>query len=114
MKKRLFSLLLVFGIILSLFVTGVSAADIYSGTCGTNLTWSLNADTGALIISGTGDMTAYSETNRPWHSYRGKITKITVESGVTSIGSYAFYGSTNLTSVTLPQHSYFYWKACIF
>ena len=76
-----------------------------SGNCGANgdnVTWTL-AD-GVLTISGTGAMKYYtSYSNVPWYSLRDQITSVTVESGVTTIGIYAFYGCTNLTSVTIPE-----------
>ncbi|MCD7881705.1 MAG: leucine-rich repeat domain-containing protein [Clostridiales bacterium] len=74
-----------------------------SGTCGDNLTWTLNSDY-VLIISGTGDMTDWSSSSSiPWYSYIEKITQVVIESGVTSIGRYAFYNCTGLTSVVIPD-----------
>lgn len=35
--------------------------------------------------------------------YRGSSAVVTVPSGVTTIGAYAFYGNINVTSVTLPE-----------
>ena len=37
----------------------VTDGETYSGTCGENLTWTLDTDTGVLTISGTGAMTNY-------------------------------------------------------
>jgi hypothetical protein len=50
-----------------LFAVKASAAS--SGTCGENLTWSLD-DEGTLTISGTGAMTVFSYSNYlpPWNS----------------------------------------------
>lgn len=71
------------------------------GTEGT-LGWTLT-NAGVLTISGTGDMPEYTETSRPtWDSYIDKINTIIIENGITSIGSYAFYGSPALT-VYLPD-----------
>ena len=33
-----------------------ASAESYSGTCGENLTWTLDTDTGILAITGTGAM----------------------------------------------------------
>lgn len=67
-----------------------------SGTCGTNLTWTLDS-AGTLTISGTGAMDNYyydeSKTpwsDCPWHEYRSAVRKVIIEDGVTSIGSDAF------------------------
>lgn len=77
-----------------------------SGTCGNNLTWTLDSS-GKLTISGTGDMSDYThdfENNirtSPWADYRSMIRSIEIGSGVTRIGSYAFE-DTNITSLTIP------------
>lgn len=77
-----------------------------SGTCGNNLTWTLDSS-GKLTISGTGDMSDYThdfENNirtSPWADYRSMIRSIEIGSGVTSIGSCAFE-DTNITSLTIP------------
>jgi hypothetical protein len=68
-----------------------------SGTVG-SLTWSLAG--GTLTVSGTGAM---PDSNFPWRSYNGSITSVVVESGVTSIGNYAFELCEVLTSVTIPN-----------
>ena len=80
-----------------------------NGTCGDNLTWVLGYD-GVLTISGSGEMGDYSgeyrngeyRTTTPWSGYREQVTAVVVESGVTSIGQYAFSGCSSLTSVTIP------------
>ena len=69
---------------------------IDSGTCGSNLTWKLT-DGGTLIISGTGAM---SEPSSPWSS-NSFIKRAIVANGVTTIGSFAFYNCSSLTSVTI-------------
>lgn len=74
------------------------------GTSG-NLSWYLTND-GELILSGTGAMPNYttrSSNRAPWYSYRSSIQKATVESGVTGIGEYAFYGCSQITTVVLPS-----------
>ncbi len=70
------------------------------GNCGATATWSLNS-TGVLTISGSGDMANYVY-NQPWNSYKDNITSVVIESGVTSIGNWAFRDCTGLTSVTIP------------
>ena len=73
-------------------------AATYSGTCGTSLTWTLDTDTGLLEISGTGamdDWTAYTPNLAPWHENLSAIETVSLPSGVTSIGEYAFYQCTS-------------------
>ncbi len=79
-------------------------AESYSGTCGTNLTWSLDTDTGVLDITGTGTMTNWITSSKvPWGSYRKRIKTVNISSGLTSIGDHAFEVCTNLASVTIPD-----------
>jgi len=70
---------------------------VESGTCGDNLTWTLDSE-GTLTISGTGDM-----TGSPWDPYSEDIYKVIIEYGVTSIGEYAFYNCSGLTHITIPD-----------
>ena len=78
-----------------------------SGTCGENLIWTLNTD-GVLTISGTGEMTDYvngrlnSECSSPWYRCE-EIISVVIDTGVSSIGDYAFHGCLNLTSVVIPD-----------
>ncbi len=81
---------------------------VETGTCGaqgSNLTWTLNAD-GTLTIRGKGAMEDYDydgETEPPWTDYRGYISTVVIQDGVTSIGNYAFFNYWDLTSVTIPN-----------
>lgn len=82
-------------------VPAVSAAET-SGSCGAGLTWSF-AD-GRLTISGSGDMTDYTEDALPpWYSYRDRILWLTLPDGLTSVGDLAFYDCVNLTAVSIPN-----------
>ena len=75
---------------------------IADGKCG-GLTWLLS-DEGVLTVSGKGRMPDYSGSAlAPWYDYRNQITALEMEEGVTSIGSYAFFDCTGLTSVSLPE-----------
>ena len=108
MKKRLLSFLLALCIALSLLPITVFAAEAASGTCGDNLSWTLDAG-GTLTISGTGAMYNYgydlvtSGTYAPWRSQVTAITAIVIGNGVTSIGDFAFYNCNRLTNVTIPN-----------
>ncbi len=80
-------------------------ADIITGTCGDNLSWSLNKNTGVLTISGTGEMTNYSFNNKaPWYVYITSIKLVNIGNGVTTIGDNAFYGCRSLISVIIPDN----------
>ena len=100
-------------VLLLTMATGAWADVVASGNCGTTgheseVTYSLTSD-GVLTISGTGVMADFANPNfdtpAPWlASYANNITSVVIESGVTSVGNYAFYGCNNLTSITLPAN----------
>ena len=106
MRKKLFTLLL--AILASI---GLIHAEVYSGTCGENLTWTVDTETGVLHITGTGEMTNYSNASAPWwrsannstNSISSAITSIIIDDGVTTIGNSAFHYLKNVISVSLPN-----------
>ncbi len=103
-RKRILSLVLVIAIFTSFvnFVRiPVKAATVDSGTCGTNLTWTL-FDSGTLTISGTGAMTDYS-SYAPWYSSRDIIKTVVMTNDVTTIGNKAFFDFVNLESVKISD-----------
>ena len=96
---RLCILALTLVFLLALLPGGAQAADtVDSGTCGDNLTWTLDSD-GVLTISGTGAM-----TDTPWRGeHMDQITKAVISNGVTNIGDGAFAFCTAMTSITIPD-----------
>jgi len=77
-------------------------SDGISGTCGKNLTWTLD-ENGTLTVSGQGTMEDYTDASQqPWYEYRTSIISVVIENGVTRIGNNAFAGIAKLSSVILP------------
>ena len=74
-----------------------------TGTCGENVTWTLNRISGILTISGTGAMSNFKYDSLPWSAEAEWITAVVMNEGVTTIGENAFYHLDNLTSVSLPE-----------
>lgn len=69
---------------------------------GDNITWTITD--GVLRATGVGKMDNYTSTSYvPWYDERGKVTSVVMESGITTVGSYAFDGFGKVTSVTLPE-----------
>lgn len=111
--KRSLSILLAITIIFSSAYVGLGELDFSglfaikaqaasSGSCGDNLTWTLDYE-GTLSISGTGNMDNYSYSSlAPWESMKESIRVVEIDSGVASIGNMAFNECTNLTSVKFP------------
>ena len=87
-----------------------SAAEEASGTCGTDLKWALD-DAGTLTISYTGSGSGgsmqnwtyndYCQRKIPWTNYQKSIKSVVIGDNVTSIGDYAFYSCSNITSVDM-------------
>ncbi len=76
---------------------------VLSGTCGENMTWSLNLGTGTMTLDGSGEMTDYSlENPAPWYGFASLIKAITYGSSVTDIGAYAFVNCSGLQAMILP------------
>ncbi len=72
------------------------AAEIVdSGTCGWNLTWTLDSE-GTLTISGSGQM-----QSAPWERY--KVKTIIIEDGVMSIAKRAFAECISLEEIVIPN-----------
>jgi hypothetical protein len=84
----------------------INISDTYK-----NLTWTLSGTAGniELNISGTGVIpdfktltTAALQDSIPWYKYKEGITKLTIGSGITSIGNNAFREMLNLKDIALP------------
>ena len=78
---------------------GASAATV-NGNYSTGVEWTYDDTTKTLTISGSGKI---SNNDQPWISYASDIESLVIEEGVTSIGNYAFYDCTGLTSVSIPN-----------
>ena len=78
--------------------------ETLGGVCGEEVTWSWEPGTGTLTIDGSGRMYDYSAAEcLPWYGFRESISAAVVGEGVTSIGEYAFSGST-VEQVSLPAN----------
>lgn len=74
-----------------------------TGSCGDNITWQLDSS-GTLVIKGSGKMQDFaSEASQPWYAYKDQIIDIQMDSTITSIGNYAFFGFSNLECFNIPE-----------
>ena len=97
--KKLLCWAIVICMVLSMMPVTAHAA---SGSCGENVSWSLNKK--VLTISGTGPTYEYGGTeNTPWYSERANIRSVVVEPGVTRIGEKLLGYLSTCTSVTLAD-----------
>ena len=81
--------------------TILNASPSPENKCGDNLYWEYNG--GTLTITGDGAMYDYTRSSAPWDSYRENITAISLSSGITTIGNYAFSDITNLAKISMPS-----------
>ena len=69
-----------------------------------NLTWKLENDT--LIISGTGVMPDFSDSDydyAPWYNYSSLIKTVIIGDSITTIGNFAFRGCFDITSIHISS-----------
>ena len=112
MKKKIILIIVIGLFLLSLPIIAIADPVIVgSGTCGDNLTWTLD-HTGLLTISGTGAMSDYSVSftaadgyvsDTPWYVYRNRIKAADIEQGVTGIGSGAFVACSSMSDISIPD-----------
>ena len=96
-KKLLISLAVLLGL---LICCAVASGETTSGKWGTNLSWTLD-DNGLLTISGKGEMA--SNTSEPYVNDYQKVKKVVIESGVTSIGEWAFEFYRSMEEISIPK-----------
>ena len=96
-------------VVLLVLLCGIAVAEgttiVAEGNCGTNVKWTLDSE-GTLTISGEGTMHNYDHWGSnyaPWYSNRESIKTVVIESGVTSIGEFAFHNCSSLSSITIPD-----------
>ena len=100
--RQMLSLILCLLLCAGLLPGRVWAAEIVdSGTCGENLTWTLDSE-GVLTVKGNGSIPDYTY-NSPWAEYKDQIKRAVISNGVTRIGEDAFRSCRNLIEVELPD-----------
>ena len=92
--KRTFVLLM---ILLGAWAT--ISAEIYSGSCGQQLSWTLDSESGALVITGSGYLSVSSTYNYAWKEHAAEVQSVVIPEGVTDMDNAAFGTCTNLTTV---------------
>lgn len=78
-----------------------------TGVCGPDIVWYFKD--GVLVLEGTGPMTDYGyfdsqdHGSPAWYDFADEISMIYVPEGVTTVGSWAFGGTSQLSRVVLPS-----------
>ncbi|MBE5947847.1 MAG: hypothetical protein E7261_02335 [Lachnospiraceae bacterium] len=92
------------------YLEEISSYNIYrsddiiaSGCCGQNAEYTLSSE-GVLTIFGNGATYSYhSQKPVPWNDYKGYITTVVVEEGITLLGDQLFRHCTELNAVYLSE-----------
>lgn len=77
-----------------------------SGKCGDNLSWSVSALTGELVLTGSGatyDYIVYSDEAAPWTDYADAITSVCLPEGLTHIGENVFCNMWQVEEIDMPS-----------
>lgn len=111
MKKQI----LILGVIFSLVsIAYAYAEEAESLTCGEDCSWSYDAETKTLTVTGSGVMKDFGPDaavgskkteywqERPWNSVASEVQHVVVE-GLSSIGHRAFQGMTNLIDAQIDD-----------
>lgn len=80
--------------------------SVYTGTFGENIIWSLNIETGELLVSGTGkmkDIDYVTSSSDPLKNLRKYIKSAVIEDGITDIGENNFKSCSELIEVKFPN-----------
>lgn len=86
----------------ALFLLLAINVSAQKGACGSEVSWTLSD--GTLTISGTGAMNDVSSADQfSYYVYRNNINHVVIKSGVTSVGSNAFYHYDKLQTVTFEE-----------
>lgn len=74
------------------------------GASGSNVTWTFEQHSRNMRIEGTGDMADYDTPDtRPWKKILKRINSLTIEGGVTRVGTNAFTNADSIGVVTINR-----------
>ena len=102
-KIIIFVLMTVFCICFSTVTASAETLDGDCGADGDNVKWTLDTETGELIIYGEGEMKDFTPLALLWHGRAKIIQTIVFEGNVTSIGNNSFRGCVGIGSIEIPS-----------
>ena len=114
--KRIISIISAVLMLCALCVPAFADDTPTSGSCGDNLSWSINDDHTVLTFTGSGDMHDYGyySDEVPWWDYRDLVTTINFPTGITHISTYAFCYFSKIENVWIPADKVSLGKQCFF
>lgn len=82
--------------------TSLGVIDIDGGNVTDTATWSINTETGVLIINGNGNIPDYAVfTDAPWYLYANYIKTVVIGNGITGVGACSFEDCISVTTITI-------------
>lgn len=78
-----------------------SEANCWS--CGDTCSARFDSESATMVISGMGNMLNEKQGNQQWKSVLSSIKHVVVESGITSVGNYAFNGASHMETAVLKD-----------
>lgn len=114
MKKRLFTILTILCLMLSVLALPIGATETTEATeptnvprepgyCGDTMVW--DYQDGVLTITGSGEMDDFPE-GAPWAEYKDEATEVILSNGITYIGANAFRDFDALETVDFGDALY--------
>ena len=108
MKKSLSIILAVIIAFSMITCSGITSfATDLSGSCGEGVTWKYTEDDKTLTISGDNLMDNYTydgvSYNRPWESIASELERVVIDSGMLSVGDYAFIDCSNIKEIVISE-----------
>ena len=102
--KKIISIILAVLMLCALCVPAFADDTPTSGSCGDNLSWSINDDHTVLTFTGSGAMKDYGYYSDcvPWWDYRDSVTTLNFPAGITHIGTYSFCSFSKIKNLELP------------
>lgn len=80
---------------------------VVTGTCGGDISWSLDMNEQQLTLEGTGPMEFEQQPDPsdaiPWKGLQTLIQQVGISPAITTVASYAFQNCPNLLSIVLPE-----------
>lgn len=112
--KKISRLLLLLALVSTLLVWGMmsASAETLTGVAGDNITYTIDTETGEMVLSGEGPMYDYKIKDGMdydvWDEFipypeAYTVKSIVIEDGITSIGGGAFYSFSSLETVSIPD-----------
>lgn len=101
LKRSCCALISAIVIFISLFFTVAAIEEI--GQCGNAIQFLFSKYTNTLNLTGSGDTYSYNSSSLSPFCLSDEIEEVIIEDGITSIGSYIFYGCSSFEKITIPE-----------